>query len=136
VRVPPSADESKKAIHFDDEVKVEVDVEVKAAAPVHRPMGRVLSGANACHFTGAGMLTTEKPVPKRAAAPGSKFGKENMDGSMRPKTPAKAKTVRERFGSEHPAQSTNGHQIGEEHLWTNGLVVSPDHTHEMMNHGR
>jgi len=59
-------------------------------------------------------------------------GASHLDGTLRPKTPAKAKAVRERFGTEHPAQSSNGHHIGEEHLYVEGLIVSPKRIHEML----
>ena len=59
-------------------------------------------------------------------------GASHLDATMRPKTPAKAKQLRERLGSEHPPQAANGHHIGEGHLYDDGLLVSPTRTHDMM----
>ena len=62
----------------------------------------------------------------------AQLGGENLGKGLRPTTPAKAKAVRTVHGKEHPPHRTNGHMIGEEHVWSEGLVVSPTRTHDMM----
>ena len=76
----------------------------------------------------------DAPAEKKTktANPTKRMGEENLGKDLKPKTPAKVKAVRAVHGTEHPPHRTNGHMLGEEHLWSKGLVVSPTHTHEML----
>ena len=93
------------------------------------------------HFKAGSGLCMLSPEAKRAplrqlqnmpSESTLKFGKENLGRDMKPKTPAKAKAMKAVHGKEIPVHHTNGHMMGEEHLWSEGLVVSPTHTHDMM----
>ena len=84
------------------------------------------------HLSGSGCAPEAKAKKARPDPGATQFGKENLSDGLRPKTPAKVKAARDEATGKPRQRSTNGHQIGEEHLWMDGLMVSPTRTHNMM----